>query len=112
SKFRASFPEFLQVPSGSKIRLDYSGAHPTLEVRLQEVFGWSETPKIADGKISLTMVLLAPNYRPVQVTQDLASLWKNAYPEVRKELRSRYPKHSWPDDPLTASAQAKGRPRQ
>lgn len=111
-KFNSQFPAFLQVPSGSKIRLDYSSAAPTLEVRLQEVFGWSETPRIGDGKVPLTMVLLAPNYRPVQVTQDLASFWKNAYPEVRKELRSRYPKHSWPDDPLTAPAQAKGRPRQ
>jgi ATP-dependent helicase HrpB len=111
-RFHAECPEFLQVPSGSRIRLNYSGPNPALEVRLQEVFGLSETPKIARGKLPLTLVLLGPNYRPVQVTQDLASFWKNGYPEVRKEMRSRYPKHSWPDDPLTAPAQAKGRPRQ
>jgi ATP-dependent helicase HrpB len=111
-RFHSECPEFLQVPSGSRIRLNYAGPNPALEVRLQEVFGWSETPKIARGKLPLTMVLLGPNYRPVQVTQDLASFWKNGYPEVRKEMRSRYPKHSWPDDPLTAPAQAKGRPRQ
>ena len=112
SRFHSECPESLVVPSGSRIRLNYSGANPSLEVRLQEVFGWSETPKIARGQLPLTMVLLGPNYRPVQVTQDLASFWKNGYPEVRKEMRSRYPKHSWPDDPLTAPAQAKGRPRQ
>ncbi len=111
-RFHSECPESLQVPSGSRIRLNYSGPNPALEVRLQEVFGWSETPKIGRGKLPLTMVLLGPNYRPVQVTQDLASFWKNGYPEVRKEMRSRYPKHSWPDDPLTAPAQAKGRPRQ
>jgi ATP-dependent helicase HrpB len=111
-RFHTECPEFLQVPSGSRIRLNYSGPNPALEVRLQEVFGLSETPKIARGKLPLTLVLLGPNYRPVQVTQDLASFWKNGYPEVRKEMRSRYPKHSWPDDPLTAPAQAKGRPRQ
>ncbi len=111
AQFKAECPETLLVPSGSKIRLDYSGAAPSLQVRLQEVFGLFETPKIANGKLALTLVLLAPNYRPVQVTQDLQSFWKNAYPEVRSELRARYPKHSWPDDPLSAPAQAKGRPR-
>jgi ATP-dependent helicase HrpB len=110
-KFHSDCPEFLQVPSGSRIRVDYTASNPTLEVRLQEVFGWAETPKIAAGKLPLTLVLLGPNYRPVQVTQDLSSFWKNGYPEVRKEMRSRYPKHSWPDDPLTAPAVAKGRPR-
>ncbi len=109
--FHSQCPEFIQVPSGSKLRVDYSGANPSLEVRLQEVFGWSETPKIAGGRKSLTLVLLGPNYRPVQVTGDLSSFWKNGYPEVRKEMRSRYPKHSWPDDPLTAPAVAKGRPQ-
>lgn len=109
-KFQSEAPEFIQVPSGSRIRLNYSGPQPALEVRLQEVFGLSETPKIAGGKIPLTLILLGPNYRPVQVTQDLSSFWKNGYPEVRKELRSRYPKHSWPEDPLSAVAVAKGRP--
>lgn len=110
-QFHSETPEFLQVPSGSRLRLDYSGPHPSVEVRLQEVFGLNETPKIAGGKLPLTLVLLGPNYRPVQVTQDLASFWKTAYPEVRKEMRARYPKHSWPDDPLSAPAVAKGRPQ-
>lgn len=111
-QFHQVCPETLTVPSGSKIRVQYEGANPSLEVRLQEVFGWFETPKILEGKVSLTMVLLAPNYRPVQVTQDLASFWKSGYFEVKKELKTRYPKHSWPEDPLTAMPQAKGRPRQ
>jgi ATP-dependent helicase HrpB len=110
-KFKSQCPEFLSVPSGSQIRIDYSANSPAIEVRLQEVFGLNSTPKILEGRLAITLVLLGPNYRPVQVTQDLASFWKNGYPEVRKELRARYPKHSWPEDPLTALAVAKGRPR-
>lgn len=108
--FHQSAPEIIQVPSGSRLRINYSEESPKLEVRLQEVFGWFETPKIMLGKVPLTLVLLGPHYRPVQVTQDLASFWKNGYTEVKKDLKTRYPKHSWPDDPLTAVAQAKGRP--
>ncbi len=108
-------PSHLTVPSGSHIKLDYSEANadkaPVLAVRLQELFGLSETPCIADGRMPVLLHLLGPNYRPEQITTDLASFWKNTYPQVRKDLRSRYPKHSWPDDPLTAPAVAKGRPR-
>ncbi|PIS11133.1 MAG: ATP-dependent helicase HrpB [Bdellovibrio sp. CG10_big_fil_rev_8_21_14_0_10_47_8] len=111
-QFRSDCPERITVPSGSSLEIDYTGELPSLSVRLQEVFGWSETPKIFSGKVPLTLILLGPHYRPVQVTQDLASFWKTGYVEVRKDLRSRYPKHSWPDDPLTAPAQAKGRRRQ
>ena len=103
-------PTHWVVPTGNRIAIKYSeeqGAQA--EVRLQELFGLQSVPKIAGQ--NLTLSLLAPNYRPVQVTRDLASFWKNTYPEVRKELRLRYPKHSWPDDPLTAPPQAKGRPR-
>ena len=105
-------PEQIDVPSGSRVRLEYHGSkQPTLAVRLQEVFGWSETPKLAGGRVPLVMELLGPNYRPVQITSDLASFWKTTYFQVRKDLRTRYPKHSWPEDPLTAKPEARGRPR-
>ncbi len=105
-------PETVEVPTGNRIKIDYKpGARPVLAVRLQEVFGWLDTPRIANGKVPLLMHLLGPNYRPVQITDDLRSFWGNTYFQVRKDLRVRYPKHSWPDDPLTATPQAKGRRR-
>lgn len=98
-------PAKLAVPSGSQIRLEYDlhGVAPVLAVRLQEVFGWLETPSINDGRTKVLMHLLSPAYRPVQVTQDLASFWKNTYPQVRKELKIKYPKHSWAEDPYSAT---------
>jgi ATP-dependent helicase HrpB len=106
-------PETIQVPTGNRIKIDYkSGQRPVLAVRLQEVFGWLDTPRIANGRVPLLMHLLGPNYRPVQITDDLRSFWSTTYFQVRKDLRVRYPKHSWPEDPLTATPQAKGRPRQ
>jgi ATP-dependent helicase HrpB len=94
-------PSHLVVPSGSRLRIDYAqGEVPVLAVRLQEMFGCKETPRVADGKIPVMLHLLSPAGRPVQVTQDLAGFWKRAYHEVRKELRGRYPKHHWPEDPL------------
>lgn len=104
-------PTHLAVPSGSRIPIDYSVDTPTVSVRLQEVFGLRETPTIGAGKIPLTLQLLSPAHRPVQVTKDLISFWQRGYPEVRKELKGRYPKHSWPDDPLTAQATARAKPR-
>jgi ATP-dependent helicase HrpB len=96
-------PQTLTMPTGSKIKLTYElGKPPILAVRIQELFGMKETPRIANGRISVLLHLLAPNYRPQQVTSDLASFWENGYPIVRKELRGRYPKHSWPEDPKTA----------
>jgi ATP-dependent helicase HrpB len=98
-------PEKLEVPSGSHIRLTYeAGRPPVLAVRIQEIFGWRETPRVAGGRVKVLLHLLAPNYRPQQVTDDLASFWANTYPQVRKELARRYPRHPWPDDPLTAKA--------
>ena len=98
-------PERIEVPSGSHIELAYEeGRPPVLAARIQEMFGLTETPRVARGRAKVLLHLLAPNYRPQQVTDDLASFWKNGYPLVRKELRARYPKHSWPDDPLTAEA--------
>ena len=105
-------PETLTVPTGNRLRLEYApDKQPTLSVRLQEVFGWLETPRLAGGRVAVLVELLGPNYRPVQVTSDLASFWRSAYFEVRKDLRVRYPKHAWPEDPLTATPVAKGRPR-
>ncbi len=96
-------PAHLTVPSGSHIRLDYvSSDVPVLAVRLQELFGCRETPRIAGGTLPVTVHLLSPAGRPVQVTTDLASFWASAYHEVRKDLRGRYPKHHWPEDPLAA----------
>ncbi len=99
-------PARIKVPSGSNIRLDYGEPDqpPVLAVRIQEVFGLTETPTIARGRVPVMLHLLAPNFRPAQVTQDLASFWENTYPQVRKELRARYSKHPWPEDPLSARA--------
>jgi ATP-dependent helicase HrpB len=97
-------PTHVVVPTGSSIPIDYSDpTAPVLAVRLQELFGQTETPRIADGRVPLTLHLLSPAGRPVQVTRDLAGFWLSSYFEVRKELRGRYPKHEWPEDPLTAS---------
>ena len=96
-------PTHIVVPSGSRIPLDYSDpAAPTLSVRLQEMFGCTDTPRVAGGRVPLTVHLLSPAHRPVQVTRDLAGFWRTTYFDVRKDLRGRYPKHHWPDDPLTA----------
>jgi ATP-dependent helicase HrpB len=98
-------PDRLEVPSGSQIRIEYEeGRPPILAARIQELFGLAETPRLAGGRVKVLLHLLAPNHRPQQVTDDLASFWANGYPIVRKELRGRYPKHSWPEDPLTAEA--------
>ncbi|HEX2586408.1 MAG TPA: ATP-dependent helicase C-terminal domain-containing protein, partial [Steroidobacteraceae bacterium] len=102
-------PTHIHVPSGSNIAIDYSGATPTLSVRLQEVFGMMETPKVCG--VSVLMELLSPARRPVQVTQDLASFWARGYHDVKKDLKGRYPKHYWPDDPLQAVATARAKPR-
>jgi ATP-dependent helicase HrpB len=106
-------PSKINVPSGSAITVQYlpNGETPILSVRLQELFGLADTPKINQGKTSVVMHLLSPGFKPVQVTSDLRSFWNNTYFEVKKELQRRYPKHSWPDDPWTADAVAKGRPR-
>lgn len=97
-------PERIGVPSGSSIKVDYqpNGAPPVLGVRLQEVFGLEDTPTVNNGKTPMLLHLLSPGFKPVQVTSDLRSFWANAYFEVRKELRRRYPKHAWPDNPLEA----------
>ncbi len=99
-------PTRLEVPSGSMIKIQYNrnGQPPVMEVRLQECFGLLDTPAVNEGRVKITMHLLSPGYKPVQVTQDLKSFWNTTYHEVKKELKRRYPKHSWPDDPWTAQA--------
>ena len=101
----AAAPSHLRVPSGSRIAVDYSNPErPVMSVRVQEVFGWTETPRLAGGRVPVTFELLSPARRPVQVTRDLAGFWRHGWAEVRKELRGRYPKHDWPEDPARATA--------
>jgi ATP-dependent helicase HrpB len=110
-ELEAQAPQAIEVPSGSSIRIDYSQSPPILAVRLQELFGLAETPRIALGKQPLTLHLLSPARRPVQVTQDLANFWRSTYADVKKDLKGRYPKHFWPDNPLVAEATARAKPR-
>ena len=96
-------PMHFTVPTGSRVAIDYTaGEIPVLAVRLQELFGLSETPAIAGGGFPLLLHLLSPAQRPVQVTRDLAGFWCSSYQDVRKDMKGRYPKHYWPDDPLSA----------
>ncbi|RAO27095.1 RNA helicase [Micromonospora saelicesensis] len=105
-------PERIEVPSGSRIRLDYGDpAAPVLAVKLQETFGWPAAPRIADGRVPVLLHLLSPAGRPVAVTADLASFWRTGYPQVRSELRGRYPRHPWPEDPGTATPTRHATPR-
>ncbi|NBW34445.1 MAG: ATP-dependent helicase HrpB [Cytophagia bacterium] len=106
NQLNALVPARLSVPSGSEIKLQYfaDGRPPVMEVRLQEMFGLLETPTVNEGRNKIMLHLLSPGYKPVQVTQDLKSFWQSTYHEVRKELRMRYPRHHWPEDPWTAEA--------
>jgi ATP-dependent helicase HrpB len=107
-------PTHMEVPSGSRIPIDYSDPDaPVLAVRIQEVFGMTDSPRLLRGQVPLTLHLLSPAHRPVQVTRDLAGFWRTSYFDVRKDLRGRYPKHEWPEDPLTATPthRAKRKPR-
>lgn len=104
-------PTHWSVPTGSQIRIDYSETPPVLAVRLQEMFGSSDTPRIARNRQALLLHLLSPAQRPVQITQDLAGFWQGSYAEVRKDMKGRYPKHYWPDDPLQAEPTRRAKPR-
>ena len=103
-------PERMEVPTGSHMVIRYEGDEPTVEVRLQECFGLMTTPKVAGGRAPVVMTLLSPAQRPCAVTKDLAGFWRDGYPLVRKDLRGRYPKHYWPEDPFTAVATRRIRP--
>jgi ATP-dependent helicase HrpB len=111
-------PQRIVVPSGMERGIDYAWDDataapqpPVLAVKLQELFGLADTPRIADGRIPLTLHLLSPAGRPLQFTQDLRSFWERTYPEVKKEMKGRYPKHPWPDDPWSAQATHRAKPR-
>jgi ATP-dependent helicase HrpB len=104
-------PTHVTVPSGSRVPVDYDGETPVLAVRLQEMFGCADTPRIAAGRVPLLLHLLSPARRPAQVTADLASFWANSYKAVRADLRGQYPKHYWPDDPMQAEPTARAKPR-
>ncbi|WP_329109090.1 ATP-dependent helicase HrpB [Micromonospora sp. NBC_01699] len=104
-------PERLTVPSGSRIRVDYTDpTSPVLAVKLQETFGWADVPRLADGRVPVRLSMLSPAGRPVAVTSDLASFWQTGYPRVRSELRGRYPRHPWPDDPSRAKPSGRVKP--
>ena len=108
-------PERIKVPSGSMIRIDYDTPDgiPLLPVRLQEIFGMTDTPFLAGGRVPLAIQILSPAMRPVQTTRDLRGFWTGSYALVRKDMRGRYPKHNWPEDPLSAvAARGTGKPRQ
>jgi len=106
-------PDAITVPSGQTRRLAYdpAGGAPILAVKLQELFGLADTPRVGAGRIPVTLHLLSPAGRPLQVTQDLRSFWEQTYPQVRKELRARYPRHPWPEDPWTAIPTHRAKPR-
>ena len=105
-------PTHFQAPSGSRLPIRYTpGEPPVLAVRLQEMFGLAETPRIAGGRVPVLLHLLSPAQRPIQITQDLRGFWDTTYPEVKKELKGRYPKHVWPDDPWSARATARAQAR-
>ena len=104
-------PPHLSVPSGSKIRIDYSGEVPVLAVKLQELFGLAVGPTVCGGRIPVLLHLLSPAGRPIQVTRDLRGFWDGAYQQVKKELKGRYPKHPWPDDPWSAAPTRRLKPR-
>ncbi|TDC30411.1 ATP-dependent helicase HrpB, partial [Micromonospora sp. 15K316] len=105
-------PERLTVPSGARIRVDYTDpTAPVLPVKLQETFGWREAPRVGGGRVPVLLHLLSPAGRPVAVTADLASFWRVGYPQVRAELRGRYPRHPWPEDPTTAVPTGRANPR-
>jgi ATP-dependent helicase HrpB len=116
-KINTFAPTHIVVPSGMERKIEYATGHdghaqpPVLAVKLQELFGLAETPRIADGRVPLLLHLLSPGGKPLQVTQDLRGFWQRTYPEVKKEMKGRYPKHPWPDDPWSAQATHRAKPR-
>jgi ATP-dependent helicase HrpB len=104
-------PTHLSIPSGLRIRIDYSGDIPVLAVKLQKLFGLAVGPSICSGRVPLLLHLLSPAGRPIQVTQNLRGFWDGSYQQVKKELKGRYPKHSWPDYPLSLCVDTQDQPK-
>jgi ATP-dependent helicase HrpB len=108
----AEAPTHFEAPSGSRVPIDYTAEEgPKLAIRVQELFGLSRHPTVAGGRVALVIELLSPAHRPVQVTRDLPGFWRGSYAAVRSEMRGRYPRHPWPDDPLSAPATRRAKPR-
>jgi ATP-dependent helicase HrpB len=110
-KMGALAPTHFDAPSGSRVPIDYEGEWPVLAIRVQELFGLDRHPSIAGGAVPLTLELLSPAHRPIQTTRDLPGFWRGSWADVRSDMRGRYPKHVWPDDPLAAQATARAKPR-
>jgi ATP-dependent helicase HrpB len=107
-----ALPSHFEAPSGSRIPIDYAAqSGPTIEVRVQELYGLNRHPSIADGRIPLTLVLLSPAHRPIQTTRDLPGFWRGSWKDVAKDMRGRYPRHLWPDDPSAAAPTTRAKPR-
>ncbi|WP_407705631.1 ATP-dependent helicase C-terminal domain-containing protein [Actinotignum timonense] len=104
-------PASLTIPTGEQRTIHYEGGRPTVRLRVQEAFGWTKTPRLAGGRIPVTLELLSPAARPVAITDDLESFWAGPYAQVRAEMRGRYPRHPWPENGATASPTKRARPR-
>jgi ATP-dependent helicase HrpB len=104
-------PTHFDAPSGSHVPISYDGEWPVLSIRVQEMFGLDAHPAIANGKVLLTLELLSPAHRPIQTTRDLPGFWRGSWADVRADMRGRYPRHVWPEDPRTAQATARAKPR-
>jgi ATP-dependent helicase HrpB len=104
-------PTHFSAPSGSRVPIDYEGEQPVLSIRVQELYGLSEHPAIAGGAVPLTLELLSPAQRPIQTTRDLPGFWRGSWAEVRAEMRGRYPRHVWPENPFAARATSRAKPR-
>ena len=104
-------PTHFDAPSGSRVPIDYDGEHPVLSIRVQELFGLDKHPAIANGSVPLTLELLSPAHRPIQTTRDLPGFWRGSWADVRSDMRGRYPKHVWPEDPVVATATSRAKPR-
>jgi len=105
-------PSHFDAPSGSRVPIDYAAENgPALEIRVQELYGLNRHPSVANGRIPLLLVLLSPAHRPIQTTRDLPGFWRGSWKDVAKDMRGRYPRHLWPDDPASAQATSRAKPR-
>jgi ATP-dependent helicase HrpB len=111
-KIDAALPARFRAPTGTTVAIDYTAeAGPRIDIRVQELFGLTEHPSVAGGKIPLVLSLLSPGHKPIQITRDLPGFWKGSWREVRVEMKGRYPRHVWPDDPAAAAPTTRAKPR-